>query len=59
MQNSVISYPRIGALRELKFAVEKYFKQTSSKEELFELAKNLRKRHWQSQKEAGIDFILQ
>ena len=57
MQNSVISYPRIGALRELKFAVEKYFKQTSSKEELFELAKNLRKRHWQSQKEAGIDFI--
>ena len=30
MQNSVIAYPRIGALRELKFAIEKYFKKESS-----------------------------
>lgn len=57
MQNSVISYPRIGALRELKFAVEKYFKKESSKDELFAVAKTLRKTHWQSQKDAGIDFI--
>ena len=57
MQNSVISYPRIGALRELKFAVEKYFKKESSKDELFAVAKSLRKTHWQSQKDAGIDFI--
>ncbi|NDJ27726.1 5-methyltetrahydropteroyltriglutamate--homocysteine S-methyltransferase [Campylobacter sp. MIT 12-8780] len=57
MQNSVISYPRIGALRELKFGVEKYFKKQSSKEELISLAKELRKKHWQSQKDAGIDFI--
>ena len=57
MQNSVIAYPRIGALRELKFAVEKYFKKESSKDELFAVAKGLRKAHWQSQKDAGIDFI--
>ena len=57
MQNSVISYPRIGALRELKFGVEKYFKGLSSKEELFSLAKTLRKTHFQTQKEAGIDYI--
>ena len=57
MQNSVIAYPRIGALRELKFAIEKYFKKESSKEELFAVAKGLRKAHWQSQKDAGIDFI--
>lgn len=57
MQTSVISYPRIGALRELKFGIEKYFKGENSKEELLTLAKELRKRHWQSQKEAGIDFI--
>lgn len=57
MQNSVISYPRIGALRELKFGIEKYFKGENSKEELLSLSKELRKRHWQSQKEAGIDFI--
>lgn len=57
MQNSVISYPRIGALRELKFAIEKYFKKESSQDELFAVAKALRKTHWQSQKDAGIDFI--
>ncbi|TQR29516.1 5-methyltetrahydropteroyltriglutamate--homocysteine S-methyltransferase [Campylobacter sp. MIT 99-7217] len=57
MQNAVISYPRIGALRELKFALEKYLKKELSKEELFQMAKELRKRHWLSQKEAGIDFI--
>lgn len=57
MQNSVISYPRIGALRELKFAIEKYFKKESSQDELFAVAKALRKTHWQSQKDADIDFI--
>ena len=57
MQNSVIAYPRIGALRELKFAIEKYFKKESSKDELFAVAKGLRKTHWLAQKEAGIDFI--
>ncbi len=57
MQNSVIAYPRIGALRELKFAIEKYFKKESSKDELFAVAKELRKTHWQAQKNAGIDFI--
>lgn len=57
MQNSLIGYPRIGALRELKFGIESYFKGASSKEELLSLAKELRKRHWQSQKDAGIDFI--
>ena len=29
MQTSVIGYPRIGTLRELKFALEKYFKNIS------------------------------
>ncbi len=57
MQTSVISYPRIGALRELKFAIEKYFKKESSKDELFAVAKSLRAAHWQAQREAGIDFI--
>lgn len=57
MQNSVVSYPRIGAKRELKFCVEKYFKGEIKQEELLNLAKNLRKTHWFSQKDAGIDFI--
>ncbi len=57
MKNAVISYPRIGALRELKFTLEKYFKNELSQEEVFKTASELKKRHWQSQKEAGIDFI--
>lgn len=57
VQNSVISYPRIGAFRELKFAIEKYFKGESDKAELEHVAKALRKAHWQSQKDAGVDFI--
>ncbi len=57
MKNSIISYPRIGANRELKFAIEKYFKNQSSKEELLKSAKDLRIRHWQEIQKAGIDFI--
>ena len=57
MKNSIISYPRIGANRELKFAIEKYFKAQISKEELLELAKNLRLKHWKDISDAKIDFI--
>ncbi|MBM0636675.1 5-methyltetrahydropteroyltriglutamate--homocysteine S-methyltransferase [Campylobacter sp. VicNov18] len=57
MKNSIISYPRIGANRELKFGVEKYFKNQSSKEELLQIAKNLRTKHWQEIQNFGIDFI--
>lgn len=57
MQTSVIGYPRIGTLRELKFALEKYFRNEITATELQTTAKELRAIHWQSQKEAGIDFI--
>ncbi|KAA6230126.1 5-methyltetrahydropteroyltriglutamate--homocysteine S-methyltransferase [Campylobacter sp. LR264d] len=57
MQNSIISYPRIGALRELKFGVEKYFKKESSAGELRTLAQELRFKHFKSLQDAGIDYI--
>ena len=57
MQTSVIGYPRIGTLRELKFALEKYFRNEITAKELQTTAKELRAIHWQSQKEAGVDFI--
>ncbi|MBQ8261913.1 MAG: 5-methyltetrahydropteroyltriglutamate--homocysteine S-methyltransferase [Clostridia bacterium] len=57
MQTSVIGFPRIGTLRELKFASEKYFKKEIEADELLQIAKELRKTHWQTQKEAGIDYI--
>ena len=57
MKTSVIGFPRIGTLRELKFASEKYFKKEITADELLAKGKELRKIHWNTQKEAGIDFI--
>ncbi|MGN0402343.1 MAG: 5-methyltetrahydropteroyltriglutamate--homocysteine S-methyltransferase [Acetatifactor sp.] len=57
MQTSVIGFPRIGTLRELKFASEKYFRKEIDSDELLQTAKALRKTHWNTQKNAGIDFI--
>lgn len=57
MQTSVIGFPRIGTLRELKFASEKYFRKEITAEELLQTAKTLRKVHWNTQKDAGIDYI--
>ncbi len=57
MYTSVIGFPRIGTLRELKFTLEKYFRQEIEAEELLRTAQELRKSHWNTQKEAGIDYI--
>ena len=57
MQTSVIGFPRIGTLRELKFASEKYFRKEIDTTELLETAKKLRETHWNTQKKAGIDYI--
>lgn len=57
MQTSVIGFPRIGTLRELKFASEKYFRKEIEISELLQTAVNLRKAHWNTQKNAGIDYI--
>lgn len=50
-----LGFPRIGARRELKFALESYWKGQSSLEELKSLAARLRQRHWADQ--AGIDLV--
>ncbi len=57
MKNAVIGFPRVGKLRELKFASEKYFRGEITKENLDDAAKGLRKEHWQLQRSAGIDYI--
>ena len=57
MKTSVIGFPRVGTLRELKFASEKYFRKEITQDELLKVAKELRKTHWKTQKNAGIDYI--
>lgn len=57
MYSAVVGFPRVGKLRELKFASEKYFRGEIEKNELMENAKQLRREHWEFQKNAGIEFI--
>ena len=57
MKLSVVGYPRIGTLRELKFASEAYFKHAIEQTELKQTANRLRKTHWKTQLEHGIEFI--
>ena len=57
MKTTIIGFPRVGSLRELKFASEAYFRQEISAEELQETAKELRKTHWALQQASGIDWI--
>ncbi len=50
-----LGFPRIGAKRELKFALESYWKGESSRDALKDLGAQLRKRHWADQ--AGLDLV--
>ena len=57
MNNTIVGFPRVGKLRELKFISEKYFRGEVTKEELQQVAKALRAEHWKFQKSAGINLI--
>jgi 5-methyltetrahydropteroyltriglutamate--homocysteine methyltransferase len=50
-----LGFPRIGAKRELKFALESYWNGESSRDELKALGKQLRRRHWQVQ--SGLNWV--
>jgi 5-methyltetrahydropteroyltriglutamate--homocysteine methyltransferase len=52
-----LGFPRIGAHRELKRAVEGYWKGRFSQDELRETAQALRNGHWQKQADLGLDVI--
>jgi len=57
MKTSVVGFPRIGRLRELKFACEKYFRSELPAAQLDQTARELRLAHWTMQRDAGIDMI--
>ncbi|MBS0506232.1 MAG: 5-methyltetrahydropteroyltriglutamate--homocysteine S-methyltransferase [Proteobacteria bacterium] len=50
-----LSFPRMGARRELKFALESYWKGESSRDALQALGARLRQQHWADQ--AGLDWV--
>lgn len=49
-------FPRIGARRELKFLLERYWKGEIGDDALASGARELRERHWLLQKGAGLDL---
>lgn len=57
MTTTIIGFPRLGEFRELKFETEKYFRNEISADDLKAFAKELRQKHWNVIKDAGIDQI--
>jgi 5-methyltetrahydropteroyltriglutamate--homocysteine methyltransferase len=52
-----LGFPRIGADRELKKALEAYWKGDLTEDGLRAVGRQLRAAHWQLQKDAGIDLL--
>ena len=52
-----LGFPRIGADRELKKALESYWKGDLDQNALQSVGRQLRATHWQLQKDAGIDLL--
>ncbi len=52
----ILGYPRIGEKRELKFALEKYWRGEIDQNQLKAVGSDLREKNWNVQKEAGLSF---
>lgn len=55
VRTHTLGFPRIGADRELKVALEAYWTGRSSREALLEVGAGLRRRHWRDQ--SGLDLL--
>ncbi|RMH93096.1 5-methyltetrahydropteroyltriglutamate--homocysteine S-methyltransferase [Lysobacter pythonis] len=54
---TTLGFPRIGARRELKRALEAFWRQDIDADALNATARELRSRHWRLQREAGADIV--
>ncbi|MEF1311738.1 5-methyltetrahydropteroyltriglutamate--homocysteine S-methyltransferase [Vibrio mytili] len=53
----ILGYPRIGEKRELKRALEKYWKGEIDQDALKRVGSDLRTKNWATQKEAGLSYV--
>jgi len=53
----VLGFPRIGAKRELKVALEAFWGNEIPQGRLLAIGRELRALHWQRQRDAGLDFV--
>jgi len=52
-----LGFPRVGANRELKFALESYWAGSSKADQLQSVAQSVRKQNWEIQQQAGLNFV--
>ncbi|MDD5211803.1 MAG: 5-methyltetrahydropteroyltriglutamate--homocysteine S-methyltransferase [Sulfuricurvum sp.] len=56
-KTAVLGFPRIGEKRELKIALESYWKREISINKLESVASELRLKHWELQRNAGVSLV--
>ncbi len=57
IRTHTLGFPRMGAQRQLKFALEKHWNGQIDGDALERIGAELRQRHWQVQSDAGLDFL--
>ncbi len=57
IKTHTLGFPRIGARRELKTALEAFWRGDTDADALEETGRRLRARHWELQAAAGLDFV--
>ncbi|PIF10537.1 5-methyltetrahydropteroyltriglutamate--homocysteine S-methyltransferase [Janthinobacterium sp. 13] len=57
IRTHVLGFPRIGAARELKLALESHWRGELSEADLEATGRQLRARHWAQQRDAGLDYV--
>ena len=53
----ILGFPRIGPHRELKFALESFWKGESAETALLEAGRLVRAGNWAAQRQAGLDYV--
>jgi 5-methyltetrahydropteroyltriglutamate--homocysteine methyltransferase len=57
VQSHVLGFPRIGARRELKKALESFWKGELSDEQLIAIGDELKQNNWRVQQDSGLSFV--
>lgn len=57
MERHILGFPRIGAKRELKQALERHWRGEISQDQLIDIGHDLKKRHWAIQQQAGLSLV--
>jgi len=57
VRTHTLGFPRMGAQRALKFALESFWRGDNTEADLQATAAQLRQQHWQAQADAGLGFV--